>query len=66
MNLRCPDCDQWFREGQEIVGTFYAYWHSIPSKRVAATTHPHEAIPETFSHRNCQEANGDEKTTDLS
>lgn len=57
MVRRCPNCDQPFKEGQEVKGTFFAYWHVIPSKTAVATTRPHECIPETLEHRNCMEAN---------
>lgn len=59
MVRRCPNCDQPFKEGQEVKGTFFAYWHEIPSRRAVATTRPHECIPETLEHRNCMDANGD-------
>lgn len=60
MNRNCPNCDQPFKDGQEIRGVFFAYWHQIPSRTTMATTKPHEGIPETVEHRNCREANGDE------
>lgn len=57
---RCPNCDQLLKEGQEIKGTFYAYFHAVPSRRVISTTRPHDFIAESLQHANCMRANGDD------
>lgn len=55
MTIRCAQCDQPLKEGQEVEGLFAAYFHEIPSTQAYAITKPHEILVDTLAHRDCTE-----------
>ncbi len=57
MIIYCPKCKQPFKEGDEVQGTFRAFWHELGSKVHFSISKPHEYVPGTLSHVKCE---GDE------
>lgn len=53
MIVTCTKCGKFLKEGQEVEGVFRAFYHELGSKVHYAITKPHDYVPNTLCHVDC-------------
>lgn len=53
MIVYCGNCGGKLREGEEVKGTFHAYYHELGSKVHWSITKPHDYDTGTLCHSDC-------------